>query len=301
MAVASPPTYGARKRKPRLRATKGLGYGNVPKPRGARAPASSGWTSGPVATPTQVTPQVQNVPDPSAAVAPPATPQAAADRITAREQYGTGMGDVNYQLRTAAQQYGGAPTVDQYGYSEDPNHPGVYLDSVSTVGANTTDPNSALAVILRNQQAQATAQNENTNQKGTFFSGINLKGQQDIVDENDRQRTAAFTQYQDAIHRLTTAMEQLRGTRGEGFRNADAADLLAAAAIPPEPEEGASAAPGGNPAPGVPPGVPPPPIPHGTGPTHTLTYRTPRRRSAVGRVQGTGTVTGGKLPRKKKK
>jgi hypothetical protein len=191
------------------------------------------------------------------------------------------MGDINYQLREAAQQYGGSPQVLQFGYGgQDPNHPGVFLDSSSQLGVNTNDPNSALAIIQRNQEAQQRAQNENSNQHNTFFSGLNLKGQQMIVDEQDRQRAQAYQDYMDAVHRLTTALEGLRGSRNESYRNANAADLTTAAALPPEAQsDDAGAAPPTAPAvPATPTTPTQAPIPQGS--SHKTLYVKSKKKKA---------------------
>lgn len=187
----------------------------------------------PATTPVPTQPPVGSGP-------PPATPQSASDRITLGQNWDTSRTSINRQLAEALRAYGGEGMQQRQVDAS-----GALVDA----GPSVQDPNSAMATLMRNLGIQSEAQNVNANAQNNFFSGFNQKAQQDLTDQNNRDKEAAFTAYQQALGTLT---DQLSGARTDwqtGLRNADIADAEAANANQPDPRDAAPAASGAPPGP----------------------------------------------------
>lgn len=154
---------------------------------------------------------------------PPQSLTSASDRVSAREGYNLGLSGVNRALMAAALRYGGAPTVQQFGY--DPTG----KDTSSLLGVTTNpEDNSALSVIRRNAELSSKNIDEATGAENTFFSSKRLGDLGDVNNDADRQRIEAKAEYDAAIADYLSQLTGMRGTRDEAFRNADIADILAA-------------------------------------------------------------------------
>lgn len=238
MAVARPPQYSSynrrsstmsKKRRPTLSFNTNPGVASRPRPRPSvkpltplRRPPTPG--TGGIGAPPPAAPNLQQVPAIGAGGAPVGL-QSSSDRIASREGYGLGMNEVNRRIMDAAMRYGGASSVQQFGYD-----PTSGADTSSALGVTTNpEDNSALSVIARNAALQGRNIDETAGSQNTFFSTRRLGDLQEVNSDADRQRVAAKQEYDSAIADYVNQLMGLRSSRDESFRNADISDIAAAA------------------------------------------------------------------------
>jgi hypothetical protein len=234
MSFARPPAYTGRvkpKKKTQMTTRQPPSYrvGGISAV-GSRAPTPRSATAASAVPPGVTAPQpvAPLTPPPlPAPKAPPMNPGAANDRISATEQYGSTLADTNEQLRELALQYGGVGSVQQFGQQFDPTTNQV-TDTTSQAAVTQNDPLSALATLERQYLTNQRGIGENANAQNTFFSGLQLRDQQQNTDDRARGITAAQRDYESKVAQLTRLLLQAQGARRESFRNADLADLLAA-------------------------------------------------------------------------
>jgi hypothetical protein len=99
----------------------------------------------------------------------------------------------------------------------------------------SVDPNSQYATLGRQETQGLNDVDETQNQGNTFFSGMRLKGRQDLSDDIQRQRLAATTSYEDQLRQYAQALSAARGDYGLALSQADQADIDAALAQDPQP------------------------------------------------------------------
>jgi hypothetical protein len=206
---------------------------------GKRPTAPTGPKAPTVTQPPQPkAPTLAAVP-PIATGPPPPTLQTTADRNQAGYDYGTLVGSTNTQLRSLAQQFGGAPKVLQYGF--DPNNP--RGDSQSEVDVASMSPGSTMEVLLRNLGLTKGGIDDSNEANNTFFSSRRLSDLGAADKQYSGDAAAAKRAYDDAVNALTTAILTGRGTRNANFSAADLADVQSAAAAKPEAQAAAGPSP----------------------------------------------------------
>jgi hypothetical protein len=219
---------------------------NQPTTRAPRAPSVRPGASRPPTPPPVTAPAP--IATPALSVTPIQTPEATAGRASAVEQYVAGMSDVNRQLQELAFRYGGAPTVEQFGYAQgDPRSIGG--DVSSQLGVTQNDPNSILGTIGRNLQNQQKFVDQTHEADNTFFSGLRLTDQDVARSDADRQRAQAATDYRSAFANLVSQLTNARTGRNEAIRGANAADDAATAQALAQAQAQAAAAPPPGPTP----------------------------------------------------
>lgn len=164
-----------------------------------------------------VAPPVSRVPGPSS------TGQAR--RTDAQTNYGLSVNDINRQLLQAALKYGGDPTAALYNLE----------GSISPTAVQTNDPNSSLAQIARAQKDNTKSMEDALTQNNTFFSGMHLTQQQDINDQESRDKSQALRDYQDAVAQLQGGFATANAGYNSELRNANLDDINQAASYEPTP------------------------------------------------------------------
>lgn len=210
-------------------------------------------------------PTQPKAPAPFVPAAPPAAPKAtappaptltsASDRTGAREGYGTIVADVNAQARNYAANYGLAPSVVQYGWNPEgtTNAFGDTSTELVTPGFDPTHPTpgSTGDVLLRNLQGSEQNIDETAMAGNAYFSGRRVDQRGKAETDYGAQIAQAKRDYDEAMRQLGTTITSGRSSRDTTFRNADIADIQAAAAVTPEAQ-----AP--DPTPAAPAAAPPP-------------------------------------------
>lgn len=197
---------------------------SVPPPSAPAAPATTPATPG-------LPPDVVDTSQP-----PPPTADSQTARINADAAYTGGLTQPNYDLWQTAFDYGGAPSVTQYGYTPGGRDSTQRLlegtDTTSQLNVGQND-NSQLATLRRQLGLDSIAQDEAANKANSFFSGANLEGHGRLNATEGRGETSALETYNAAIQRLNSAILAAQGTRHGAYRDANTADFDAAARATP--------------------------------------------------------------------
>jgi hypothetical protein len=215
---------------------------------GARPGASRPPAPPPVTAPTPIA-------TPALSVTPIQTPEATSGRASAIEQYVSGMSDVNRQLQELAFRYGGAPTVEQFGYAQGADPRSLGGDVTSQLGVTQNDPNSILGTISRNLQNQQKFVDQTHEADNTFFSGLRLTDQDVARSDADRQRAQAATDYRSAMANLVSQLTGARTGRNDAIRAANNADDAATAQAIAQAQAQAQATAAAAQGPALPPGL----------------------------------------------
>lgn len=217
-------TYKKAKPKPKMK----VGVGTTSKPPKPKSNVPS-LKKPPKPKPSQPAPAPPATsPVPSIQGPAPPSLQGEDQRITGVEDYGNRMNSVNYQLMQAAMRYGGAPSVQQFGYTPG----GGDTSTLVPLGSNPGD-NSALSTIARNSALQATNIDQTQNAQNTYFSGNRLTALQRNEDDSARQRLTALQEYEAAVADLVNQLMSARSGRDSAVRQASIADIEAANAVEP--------------------------------------------------------------------
>jgi hypothetical protein len=156
-------------------------------------------------------------------------------RQQARDTYGFDLPDINHELLMAALGYGGAPTVEQEGWTYDPATrraiDNSYLTSVNQ------DPNSVIANIGRDFTTKTRGIQEGMNDAGSFYSGAHQFAQGELESDIGRQRLKAKNDFDQAMYTLHRRLMQARYGRDTQLGGATQKDIEAELARPREPRE----------------------------------------------------------------
>lgn len=186
------------------------GPGPIPQNYGSIAPPilQQGYTQGYQEThpPGPTTPRGSGAPStptpaPRNPLSAPLSMEEQAARTAADEQYGINQGDYGHQLYGAAFRYGDRDTMAQY----------------SQYGPVVDNPNSALATIGRTTAANVQGEKDVRERANTYFSGMHLKQQNEIQDQANRERLAAFQEYQDAVGRINVLKQQSEADKAQVY------------------------------------------------------------------------------------
>jgi len=196
--------------------------GIAPKP---AAPVAPKPAVAPVARPAAAAPAAPR----TAITQPTLGPQSLATIAGARGTYENTIATGNRQLRDLAFAYGGAPSVQQFGYSV-PDPRSVGIDTSSQLAATENDPNSAVATIGRNLTEGIRTSGEQHGTTNTFLSGMRLRDENLLTEDATRQRAKAGTDYASAVQDIIDATQGARTGRNTAIKGALADDTIAAQA-----------------------------------------------------------------------